>query len=824
MSGPLGFERFNTSTESSRRGRFTRVSSGMLARLAGAPADLFSVLRTASGGFSASLALGQRLKLLAVLGVAFLISAYLGPGIALGGSDSSGETPEGREQTSGVDQYEQEADPDEEPEAAPRPALPPGTGEDRPYSASPAPKGSSGAGPGKRNTGGTRASFSSMTTAGESSRGVSTTGATVSYNAEPYCRTYERGREVRPSTKARAVFPLPEEYFDSYDDTWGAARPQGGHEGTDLMSPMGTPEYAITDGTVVPVSGSNANGWNSLGGYTVMIRAAHGIGPVKKGDLFYYAHMDRQSSLPIGAEVEAGDQVGVVGDTGYGPEGTRGQFPPHLHLGWYDTTGTTSEAPSGAMNPYPLLEWIKRNGGTAAGGWGSERASEQYCDYQERVAAEPPEANEGGDDGHDHGGPPAGSGGSADLDTGSADPRPSPVVERRDLRSHSHTHSHPHTHSHSHSRAVSHASQFDDGPTPRLPREGGIFADPRKERDPRPAPEPPPDGGRDAEPAAGGDQASTQPGKPDRTPERETVEPETIQPAPSFSRAPEEPDEPAPSGRPSPDGSTRTRPEPEPDRPEPDKSELATPVANPEPKESPRPSRIPDPAAPGPGRGDAPAGRGSILPVVFRDEDADSVRDAGEPELSGWSVEARGPRDADSTGESGYRIGGLEPGTYRVTVEAEEGYTPTTADTVRVRVGERREVRAAFGFAEPADLTVLLCGDARAAEPCIQEGGTPRGRELELRDAKGRLISAAATVRDDEHLFPDLLPGVYELIFAPHHGGSSGEPESRKLTLATGESRSVDLREKDPPEERNEKPPETSVEITREREIEEERP
>jgi hypothetical protein len=34
------------------------------------------------------------------------------------------------------------------------------------------------------------------------------------------------------------------------------------------------PEYAVTDGTVVPVIGSNGNGWNTLGDYTVMLRAA----------------------------------------------------------------------------------------------------------------------------------------------------------------------------------------------------------------------------------------------------------------------------------------------------------------------------------------------------------------------------------------------------------------------------------------------------------------------------------------------------------------------------------------------------------------------
>ena len=190
-------------------------------------------------------------------------------------------------------------------------------------------------------------------------------------SSEPVCG--DLGAAPRSS---RVVFPLSEEYFDSYDDTWGAARPQGGHEGSDLMSPAGTPEFALTDGKLVAVAGSNENGWNRLGGYTVMLEAAYDIGPIKKGDLFYYAHLDHESSLPIGTRVRAGQRIGTAGDTGEGPEVTRGKFPSHLHLGWYDTnlSEERSEAESGAMNPYPLLLWLERNGGAVSGG-----ADASYC-------------------------------------------------------------------------------------------------------------------------------------------------------------------------------------------------------------------------------------------------------------------------------------------------------------------------------------------------------------------------------------------------------------------------------------------------------------
>ena len=67
------------------------------------------------------------------------------------------------------------------------------------------------------------------------------------------------------------------------------------------MSPTGTPEFPITDGTIVPVAGASESGRNHLGGYGVMIEAAYDVGPVEKGHLFYYAHMDRESVLPVGA-------------------------------------------------------------------------------------------------------------------------------------------------------------------------------------------------------------------------------------------------------------------------------------------------------------------------------------------------------------------------------------------------------------------------------------------------------------------------------------------------------------------------------------------
>ena len=66
---------------------------------------------------------------------------------------------------------------------------------------------------------------------------------------------------------------------------------QGKHQGTDAFAPESTPIQSITDGTVVRARGSNENGWNSLGGYTVMVKSAYDAGPMRRGDLLYYANL-----------------------------------------------------------------------------------------------------------------------------------------------------------------------------------------------------------------------------------------------------------------------------------------------------------------------------------------------------------------------------------------------------------------------------------------------------------------------------------------------------------------------------------------------------
>lgn len=134
-----------------------------------------------------------------------------------------------------------------------------------------------------------------------------------------------------------------------FENTWNAYRSYGGdrkHEGTDLMvidNISGKYQVvSMTDGVV------EKKGWLEQGGYRIGIRS-------KSGAYFYYAHLESYADeLEVGDFIEAGDFLGYVGDSGYGPEGTTGKFDVHLHLGIY----IESEIGEVSVNPYYLLRYI----------------------------------------------------------------------------------------------------------------------------------------------------------------------------------------------------------------------------------------------------------------------------------------------------------------------------------------------------------------------------------------------------------------------------------------------------------------------------------
>lgn len=137
-------------------------------------------------------------------------------------------------------------------------------------------------------------------------------------------------------------FPIAIQHNYSYRSTWGAPRGFGGrriHEGTDIFAGYGAPVLSTTYGVV------ELKGWNLLGGWRLGIRDINNI-------YHYYAHLNGfKDDLKVGQVVGPGDLIGTVGSSGYGPPGTAGKFPPHLHYGMYQDNGFHEWS----FDPYPYL-------------------------------------------------------------------------------------------------------------------------------------------------------------------------------------------------------------------------------------------------------------------------------------------------------------------------------------------------------------------------------------------------------------------------------------------------------------------------------------
>lgn len=166
-----------------------------------------------------------------------------------------------------------------------------------------------------------------------------------------------QNRQYLKQVKNEAVyFPVPESTLDasletSYVDSWMGERTYAGkrgHEGTDIMAAKNQrglyPVISITDGVI-----SNL-GWLDKGGYRIGITTGDGT-------YYYYAHLDSYANIKEGSPVKAGELLGYMGDSGYGKEGTTGNFDVHLHLGVY----FYKDGEEISVNPYYLLKYLENN-------------------------------------------------------------------------------------------------------------------------------------------------------------------------------------------------------------------------------------------------------------------------------------------------------------------------------------------------------------------------------------------------------------------------------------------------------------------------------
>lgn len=145
---------------------------------------------------------------------------------------------------------------------------------------------------------------------------------------------------------AKGTYQLP--LINNYNDgrTWSPSGDSARkHEGVDVFAKKGTPIYSVMDGEIINF------GWNEYGGWRITVR-------VDDSTAFYYAHLSKYADgIGKGSKVKKGQLLGYVGNTGYGPVGTEGQFDPHLHFGIYKTDSSSWYT----IDPFSYLQWWEKN-------------------------------------------------------------------------------------------------------------------------------------------------------------------------------------------------------------------------------------------------------------------------------------------------------------------------------------------------------------------------------------------------------------------------------------------------------------------------------
>lgn len=149
-------------------------------------------------------------------------------------------------------------------------------------------------------------------------------------NEKRILKAAEIFRRFGMQAPSKHCFPVSRKWSYSVKYSFGAGRSYGGrrmHEGVDIFASYGTPVLASSYGFI------EQKGWNRFGGWRIGIRDVNNT-------YYYYAHLSSYAKgLNEGDIVEPGRVIGYVGSSGYGPPGTSGKFPPHLHFGIYQGRG-----------------------------------------------------------------------------------------------------------------------------------------------------------------------------------------------------------------------------------------------------------------------------------------------------------------------------------------------------------------------------------------------------------------------------------------------------------------------------------------------------
>jgi hypothetical protein len=146
------------------------------------------------------------------------------------------------------------------------------------------------------------------------------------------------------------VFPVVGPY--SYTNDFGDPRPQGRHEGNDILAPKRSPAVAVEDGKIKLWTTSARAGcmlylYGASGTTYLYIHLNNDLTKANDNRGKCVAGVSYWPGLKDGAKVVAGQPVGYVGDSG-DADGT-----PHLHFEIHPNDGV-------AVNPYPHLNQATR--------------------------------------------------------------------------------------------------------------------------------------------------------------------------------------------------------------------------------------------------------------------------------------------------------------------------------------------------------------------------------------------------------------------------------------------------------------------------------
>lgn len=159
-------------------------------------------------------------------------------------------------------------------------------------------------------------------------------------------RLYRRytSREIRPYfemfdtiSSELEHFPVPQEYEYIFSDTWGQI------SGTAILDQKNIrgriPVLSMTAGTI------RQAGWHPRSGYHIVVLTP-------SGSRILYAHLDSLGEgVEHGQQVEAGQQVGMMGNSG----DVYHLLPVHLHIG---ISPQVTFAEDFWVNPYPFLRLL----------------------------------------------------------------------------------------------------------------------------------------------------------------------------------------------------------------------------------------------------------------------------------------------------------------------------------------------------------------------------------------------------------------------------------------------------------------------------------